>query len=405
MNKFVEELRDINLDIDELKKRKDEIKRKALEHRDTLTDSEAGEALSEAKKITAEIEALEERKKNLTLKIEEENRKEKPIMNENIENVNIRAAFGKFVLSKCTNRADAKLSDAEIRALGVANTTTSTTFSAPTAEADGVNNGGIFIPKQIMLDILRDKELDSPIFRDIITTAVDGQVTFPYLFSKSGAKKKAELTATENESVEWKILSGATGNYTDSIVVTFEQLAMSIDEFSNYLISIIGDSMRELLISDYIYGDGNSDSVKGLTVGAIDGSYATADKGDYRKIIEDAIKLLPAKKRAGAKIYLAPDIFDGMTFAKDDLGNYLLPVLNGGGLSKISSFPVEMDSNLSAGDFIVGNLGKYYKANINKPMTLGSDVLNQKRIITYTAHMMVTGVPVPGSIVYGTEAD
>ena len=405
MNKYVEELRDINLDIDSLKMRKDEIKKKALEHRDAITPDAADKALSEAREINTQIDALEDRKKELKLKIEEENRKEKPIMNENIENVNIRTAFGKFVLSASTKRADATLSDAELRALGVANTTTSSTFVAPTGEVNGVNNGGIFIPKQIMLDILREKELDSPIFRDIVTTAVEGQANFPYLYSKSGAKKKAELTESENESVEWRLLAGATGNYTDSIVVTFEQLAMSIEEFSDYLISLIGDSMRELLISDYIYGDGNNNSVKGLTVGAIDGTYATADNGDYRKIIEDAIKLLPAKKRAGAKIYLAPDIFDGMTFAKDDLGNYLLPVLNGGGLSKISSFPVEMDSNLSDGDFIVGNLGKYYKANVNKGMTLGADVSNQKRITTYTAHMMVTAVPVPGSIVYGTEAD
>ena len=214
---------------------------------------------------------------------------------------------------------------------------------------------------------------------------------------------RSELTQTDNENVQWGILNGATGNYTDSIVLTFEEEAMAIEEFTEYLISLIGESMRELLISDYIYGDGQNDSVKGITSGAIDGKYASADKNDYRKILEAGIKKLPVKKRAGAKIYLATDIYDGLTFEKDDLGNYLLPVLNGGGLTTVSHFIVEMDTNLNAGDFIIGNLGKWYKANINKNMELGLDVSNQKRTKTYTTHMMVSAVPVPSSIVYGKE--
>ena len=302
MNEFVRQLRDVNIDIEQCRLRKDEIKKLAREHRDTITSEKADADIAEVRKINDELSALEERKKELQSKIDAENNKENRGEYLNMENnrpeekVNIRTAFGKFVLSNSTKRADAKLSEAELRALGVANTTTSSTFAAPAGDADGVNNGGIFIPRQIMLDILREQELESPIYRDVLTTSVEGLVSFPYLYSKSGAKKKAELTETENESVEWRVLSGATGNYTDSIVVTFEQLAMAIDEFSDYLISLIGDSMRELLISDYIYGDGDSNSVKGLTVGAIDGKYATADKTDYRKIIEDAIKLLPAKK-------------------------------------------------------------------------------------------------------------
>ena len=178
---------------------------------------------------------------------------------------------------------------------------------------------------------------------------------------------------------------------------------MAINEFTDYLISLIGESMRELLIADYIYGTGSDDHVKGVTYQAIDGKYAAADADNYRKIIEDAIKKLPVKKRAGAKIYLAADIFDGITFEKDSNGNYILPVLNGGGINRISTFPVEMDANLHAGDFVIGNLGKYYKANINKQLELGVDVSNQKRTKTYTTHMMVTAVPVPSSIVYGKK--
>lgn len=403
MDEKIIELRDLKLDIEELKTRKAKIKQLALQHRSELTVDKADESIKEVEEINKEIQDAEERIKVLQTKNTKKQEKRGDYLTMEKKNIDIRTAFAKFVLHNSTKRADAKLNEAELRALGVAFTTTSEDFVAPSQSVDGVNNGGIFIPQEIMLDILREEALESPIYRDIVTTAIKGKIKFPYRIQQTSAKKKAELSPTENKSVQWGILNGATGNYTDSIVLTFEEEAMAIEEFTDYLISLIGESMRELLIEDYIYGDGTNDSVKGITNGAIDAKYATADKADYRKILEDGIKKLPVKKRAGAKIYLATDIYDGLTFEKDDLGNYILPVLNGGGLTKLSTFAVEADANLNAGDFVIGNLGKWYKANINKNMELGLDVSNQNRTKTYTTHMMVTAVPVPSSIVYGKE--
>lgn len=403
---------------DELIARKEQIKKLAREHRDdgSLGNEELDEKIAEVEALNTQIselvdkenEILEEIKQEET-KLEEaqerakleENKEERKLNMENIEKLDIRTAFAKHILFQSTNgkRSDAKLTEAEQRALGVATTTTSETFVAPSESVDGINNGGVFIPQEVMLDILREEELESPIYRDIVTTAIKGKVKFPYRISKTGAKTKAELSPTENESVQWGILSGVTGNYTDSIVITFEEEAMAIAEFTDYLISLIGESMRELLINDYIYGTGTNDHVYGLTHGAIDATYT--DTTDYRVALESAIEKLPVKKRAGAKIYVASNIFDKITFTKNKNGDYILPVLNGGGLTKLSTFPVEMDVNLAEGDFIIGNLGKWYKANINKGMELGLDVSNKNRTKTYTTHMMVTAIPVPNSIVYG----
>lgn len=403
MTDSVIELRDLNLELESLKARKNAIKKQLAEHRDTLTDEQIATSTTEATEVRDAIKSVEEKIKLAQEKVSAENEKNQNRSIEKMENnVNIRQAFAKYILRESTHRQDVVLNDAELRALGVASTTTSETYVAPSASVDGVNNGGIFIPQEVMLDILREEELESPIYRDILTTAIKGKVKFPYRVSKSGAKVKAELSPTENESVKWDILNGATGNYTDSIVITFEEEAMAIAEFTDYLISLISESMRELLINDYIYGIGSADHVKGITVGAIDGKYASTVT-DLREALENGIKLLPAKKRAGAKIYVASDISDSITFTKDKNGNYVLPVLNGGGLTKMSSFPVEVDPNLAAGDFIIGNVRKWYKANINKGMELGVDVSNKKRIKEYTAHMMVTAAPVPNSFVYGKK--
>lgn len=408
MTSGIQELRDLNLELTSLKARKDAIKKQLEEHRDSFTDEQIASSTKEATEIRDKISALQEKIKKAEEKAEQENRNRgdiKIMENEN-KKVDIRTAFAKYVLFESTHgqRKDAALTDAEYRALGVATTTTSETFKAPTASEDGINNGGLFIPQSVMLDILREETVDSPIYNDVVTTAIKGKVKFPYMISKSGATVKAELSDTENESVQWDILNGATGNYTDSIVITFEEEAMAIEEFTDYLIELIGQSMRELLINDYIYGTGTGDHVKGITNGAIDGSY-TNGSTDYLAALEAAIKKLPVKKRAGAKIYLASNIFDAITFTKDKNGNYILPVLNGGGFSRLSAFPVAMDVNLKAGEFVIGNVSKWYKANVNKPMELGVDVSNQKRIKTYTTHMMVTATPVPNSFVYGKEAE
>lgn len=407
MTSGIQELRDLNLELTSLKARKDAIKKQLEEHRDSFTDEQIASSTKEATEIRDKISALQEKIKLAEEKAEQENRNrgEIKIMENENKKVDIRTAFAKYVLFESTKgqRKDAALTDAEYRALGVATTTTSETFTAPSASEDGINNGGLFIPQEVMLDILREDTVDSPIYNDIVTTAIKGKVKFPYMVSKSGAKVKAELSDTENESVKWDILNGATGNYTDSIVITFEEEAMAIDEFTNYLIELIGQSMRELLINDYIYGSGTGDHVKGITIGAIDGEY-TRGSTDYLAALEAAIKLLPVKKRAGAKIYLSSKIFDAITFTKDKNGNYILPVLNGGGFSRLSAFPVAMDVNLNDGDFVIGNVAKWYKANVNKPMELGVDVSNQKRIKTYTTHMMVSATPVPNSFVYGKEA-
>ena len=404
MTDNVKELRDLNLEKAALLARKEAIKTALAEHRDTMTDAEITAKTKDAEEIRTALNDLETKitAAENAVKTENNTRSKIKIMENVTEKVNLRTAFAKHILFESTHRADARPTEAEYRALGVANTTTSTVYAEPHASADGVNNGGLFIPETVMMDILRDEELASPIYNDIRMTAIKGLQKYPYKVSQSGAKTKAELSPTDNESVEWRVLSGATGNYTDSIVLTFEVEAMAIEDFTDYLISLIRESMRDLIINDFIYGTGTNDHVYGLTYGAIDAKYA-ASETDTRKIIEAAIKKIPVKKRAGAKIYLATDLFDAITFEKNSNGDYILPVLNGGGLNRISTFDVVSDPYLRAGDFVIGNLGKWYKANVEKEVTLGVDISNVKRTKTYAVHAMINAVPVPNSIVYGKK--
>ena len=63
MNKQIEELRDINIELEGLKARKDAVKKKALEHRDTITSARRRERRrfrgSKARTILQRIKSLE----------------------------------------------------------------------------------------------------------------------------------------------------------------------------------------------------------------------------------------------------------------------------------------------------------------------------------------------------------
>ena len=161
MTNEIEEVRNLNLELESLKARKDAIKKQLAEHRDAFTDEKVTETRAEVENLKSKIQETENKLKEAQERAKvNQNKEERKINMENNEKVNIREAFAKHVLFQSTGRADAKLNEFEARALGVATTTTSETFVAPSANADGINNGGVFIPQEVMLDILREEALE-----------------------------------------------------------------------------------------------------------------------------------------------------------------------------------------------------------------------------------------------------
>ena len=84
MDKRIEELRNLNLELEELKKRKEEIKRKALEHRSTITSDEVDEARAEVENINQKIAECEARQKELQKENEKQGEQRK--MNDYLQN-------------------------------------------------------------------------------------------------------------------------------------------------------------------------------------------------------------------------------------------------------------------------------------------------------------------------------
>jgi len=201
-------------------------------------------------------------------------------------------------------------SEPEKRALGVALTTTAETYVAATELVDGVNNAGVFIPTSVILDLLREEGLLSPILRDISFTSIPGLVEFVFRKSRDKAKAKAEGASGKDNQMEWDKVTGVKGYLQTIIPVTDEVQALTAFDFGAYIIDQIIQDLNEDWVYDLIYGAGNSDHIKGITVGALAAVTGGYDAGkEIDALIAGLAKLTP-KFRRNAKIYVATDVYD-----------------------------------------------------------------------------------------------
>lgn len=314
-----------------------------------------------------------------------------------------KTAFGKQVRAKLNN-LKVDLSKNEKRALGVAITTTSTTYTAPANEIDGVNNGGIFIPQNILYDLLELDEVDSPFLRDVAPTHIKGATIFPYVIEASNgtSKGKKETVASEDRSVKWGKLTLAQGNYPLTIEVTMELLAMTDEDFADYLLKDLGNEINLLLADEVLYGTGTDNRIAGVTIGAIQGT-AAYKAGSEADAIKEGLLTLSKRARIGAKVYISRSMSLAMVFEKDNDGRYQFPIYNNDGIKAIATVPVEVEEGLADGDFLIGN-AKNYKLNFVKETEIYPELHGKDRVIEYTAHLMVAGKAAPNKFYYNKKS-
>lgn len=293
----------------------------------------------------------------------------------------------------------------EKRALGKALTTTATTYVEATSEVDGVNNGGVLIPTKQILDFLKEEGKLSPIVNDIVFTNIKGLLVHPYRESRTAANHKAEGSGTGKNQFKLNSLELVKGFLQIVIDVTDELEALSDIDFGAYIIDRISEDLSEDWAYDLIYGAGSDNAVKGITNGALTTGISSYQEGKEIDALEKGLKLLPGKYRRGGKVYVSQSFYDALAFAKDDNGNYKFPIVNGGtGVTSIASLRVEVDENLVDGDFVIGNVSKYYRANLLLPLGIEKERDPIKHISTYVASQFAAAAPFPGAFVHGSKA-
>ena len=394
------------MNLEELRARAEQINVRLSELNKEIETPDITEERANA--IKAEVQSLLDERKGLNAQVEDLERqaqleiqkKGKPVHMEFTK----RQALCYLAGMAARKKVEADIPEEEKRALGVALTTTATSYVAATSELNGVNNGGVLIPSKLFLDFLREEGKLSPILHDIMFMNVKGLAVFPYRASRTSANSKSEGSSTGKNQFQLAKLELAKGWLQVVIDVTDEVEALTEIDLGAWILERMEQDLTEDWAYDLIYGNG-SGAVKGVADNATSTGISSYAAGKELESIIKGIKLCKGSFRRGAKIYVAQDVYDTVAFALDDNGNFKFPIINGGlGVQAMGPLKVEVDENLADGDFIIGNVGKYYKANLLVPMKVESDRDINAHVTTYVAAQYVAAAPFPGAFVKGTRA-
>lgn len=293
---------------------------------------------------------------------------------------------------KLMGLSEDKFTEDEKRALGDAVTTTATTYVASTEAVQGINNGGLFIPTEVRMELMELIDEMSPWYRDIRKLQVNGNIDLPYLFSGDDANWYVELTDTVNEGNEYRNLQLTGWELAKDVVVTWKLEEMAVESFITFIIEELAHKMGVALINATIYGDGQNkptgvlNGLTAVTTGAtpIDNILAT-----YESLSDEA--------RRGAKVYVSTAVKIAMVGYKDENGNY--PFLQG--INGTDLFAIETEPFLRGNDIIVGN-PRYYILNEVTPTRVEWERNVKGRQTIYGGYGIFDGKAKPGAFAKGT---
>lgn len=369
----VESTEDI-VKVEELNKEVEALKeeRKAIE--ETKKQKEIAEKLEEksldAKEITKEERKMEEKKFDLSSK-------------------EYRSAWAK----KLMNLSEDKFTPDELRALGDAVTTTATTFVASSADTQGINNGGLFIPTSVRMDLMELMSEDSSIFRDIRKLQVSGNIDLPYLFASDDANWYTELTDTVNEGQEYRNLQLTGWELAKDIVITWKLEEMAVESFIDFILDELNNKMGKAIINAVIYGDGNNKPT-GVTTGL---TPITTGANAIERIL-NTYKGLSKEARQGAKVYISTDVNLEIISYKDNNNNY--PFLNG--IPAVKGFSIEVDPYLTDDDIVAGNMRYYILNEVTSPRVDYEKTVKGRKAI-YGGYAIYDGKARPGYFTVGRK--
>ena len=381
-------------ELEELRSQVDEINAEVPDQ-ELPPEAEAEEVVEEASEETtreAEAEVEEEIKKEEERKLirigTEEiipigNVKEERTMKYDIE----ARAFAKKILGK-------DLTEEETRALGDAVGTTSTTYTASAADAQGINNLGLYIPTSIRILLENRANLESPIYRDVRKLRVNGNVTVPYLYAGDDAAWYIELSNTANEGQEHKAVELTGRELAKNIEITWKVDQMTPEGLLDFIVDELYEKMYKAKVKAIIYGTGSThNQPSGITLGL---SPVTTGATPI-DTIADTKATLNEKARQGAKVYISPAVADAIRYYKNSEGNY--PFLMG------LPTGLEEDPYLANNDIIVGNMRNYIW-NEQEEIRIDRDINMPKRTVIYGAYQVCDGGARLASFAYGqyTEA-
>lgn len=372
-------------ELEELRSQVDEINNEVpVEEQPPEEEQEVTEEASEeVTKSEEEVVEAEEERKLIRVGTEEIIPIEKVEEERTMNKYDIEArAFAKRLMNK-------ELDEEEQRALGDAVGTTATSYTASAADAQGINNLGLYIPKSIRLELEERARQESPIYNGIRKLRVRGNVDVPYLYAADDAAWYVELSNTANEGQEHKAITLIGRELAKNIEITWKVDQMTPEGLIDFLVDELYEKMYKAKVTAIIYGTGSTyNQPSGITLG-LDAVTTGATPIDT---IADTKATLGEDAKVGAGVYVSPAVADAIRYYKNGEGNY--PFLAG-----LPTGIVE-DPYLANNDIIVGNL-RNYVWNEQEEIRIDRDINMPKRTVIYGAYQVCDGGAKVGAFAYG----
>lgn len=365
MNKEIAELRDLNLELESLKARKDAIKKHLQEHRDTITDAQLAEQTKEARQIKADIELTEQKIKEAQERVQQLNDKKEfrnYMENQNIEkrsSMEYRKAFMDYV------QRGVKSDILEFRQDEKTTTTTAATV----------------IPQTVMNEIIKESKISGNILSKVRKMNVKGGVKIPTLAAIPTASWIDEDTPSDRKKIDTSAVTFSYYGLEVKIAQTLLSEYTSIDAFEAEFAKLAVEAMTNAKEIAIFNGTG-SGQPKGILTesGVTETTITAADFVKYNKLVK-AIGKLSVGYRTGAEFAMASGTWDEIVGMVDNNGQPVARVnygLNGMTMS-LFGYPVNLveedriksiDTATADTDYIVV-FGQFDKYAINGNGDLG----------------------------------
>lgn len=370
MRDFTILLRDIDLEIEQIKARKEELKKRLLEHRSQTTEEEFRQIKAEKESLEKQIKEKEERREKIIADAEKEeieNRGENDnmIMNnellhfkdsmdraEVISTVEYRTAFFK-------NLQKRTLSDVEQRAM-----------------TSAANSGGAAIPTYTMKKIIGQLKESATLLGLINLQNIPGLLSLPkedVVNDATWVSEGADSTPSDDRLTS---LSFAAYTVIKTIKITAQLREMAVDAFEEWIVNVITRKIRAACDKAVIKGTG-SGQPKGLdsstwTKGTNAVEYASGGSVSYDDLVE-------AESLVGEDfITSAVWVMNRKTKAiiaklKDEQKRPLFErAVENGFVGTLLGYPVRLDKNVSDGEAYFGDWESAYVMNFSKNVTIDS---------------------------------
>lgn len=253
MNNTIAELRDLNLELESLKARKNAIKTKLAEHRDSFTDEEIANSTNEAKEIRSQIESVQQKINDAQnrAKLENEKRGDKNYM-ENENKVDLETRANEFVRTNRTSIRGGK--DGELRA-ALLSTGTLKPLSNQVEINDIANNGISTI-------------LDNIYIQDLYGT---GGNEIPYVVSESTAGVGTEGQSPAESEPVFGVIK-VTPITVDTIAYVSRRIKkLSPVQYENKVRELALKALRKKVIELVSTGAAGTASGNNITVSGVEG--------------------------------------------------------------------------------------------------------------------------------------